>query len=62
MWFFYVHYLVNVLEVLHMLRAACLKETYAMFFLPAVRVHNFGIVAACVEKPHNCRSSLYKAQ
>ena len=52
MWFFYVHYLVNVLEVLHMLPAACLKETY-MFFLPAVRVHNFGIVAACVEKPHN---------
>ena len=54
MWFFYVHYLVNVLEVLHMLPAACLKETYMLcFFLPAVRVHNFGIVAACVEKPHN---------
>ena len=28
MWFFYVHYLVNVLEVLRMLPAACLKETY----------------------------------
>ena len=34
MWFFYVHYLVNVLEVLRMLPAACLKETYvyAMVF------------------------------
>ena len=36
MWFFYVHYLVNVLEVLRMLPAACLKETYVyintMFF------------------------------
>ena len=54
MWFFYVHYLSNVLEVLRMLPAACLKETYMKcFFLPAVRVHNFDIVAACVEKPHN---------
>ena len=38
----------------HAARSMLKGNLYAkFFFLPAVRVHNFGIVAACVEKPHN---------